>query len=74
MRWAGFAPSAPTRSQTHSEVTAEAIKQAINIVDYQAGVLKLHSMQEFKARTTPSPAPPANTAPGKGPAAPSAHI
>jgi hypothetical protein len=55
--------------QTHSEVTAEAIKQAINIVDYQAGVLKLNYMQEHKARTTSAPAPAANTAPGKAPVA-----
>jgi hypothetical protein len=38
--------------QTHSEVTAAAIKQAINIVDYEAGVLRLNAMQNMKARTT----------------------
>jgi hypothetical protein len=40
--------------QTHSEVTAEAIKQAINITDYQAGMLKLNAMQNRQERTTPS--------------------
>src|SRR5579863_2389468 len=44
--------------QTHSEVTAEAIQQAIHIVDYQTGVLKLNSMQN---QTTPSPAAPPRT-------------
>ncbi|HEV3198100.1 MAG TPA: hypothetical protein VGZ73_09335 [Bryobacteraceae bacterium] len=58
--------------QTHSEVTAEAIKQAINIVEYQNGVLQLNALQNHKARTTPaSSSAPSNTAPGKAPAAPS---
>jgi hypothetical protein len=55
--------------QSHSEVTAEAIKQAINIVDYQAGVLRLNAMQNMKARTTASSAAPANTVSGEDPAA-----
>jgi hypothetical protein len=42
--------------QTHSEVTAEAIKQAINIVDYQAGALTLHSIKNHQGRTTLAPA------------------
>jgi hypothetical protein len=56
--------------QTHSEVTAEAIKQAINIVEYQNGVLQLNALQNHQARTAASGSK-SNTAPGKAPAAPS---
>jgi hypothetical protein len=55
--------------QTHSEVTAEAMKQAINIVDYQAGVLRLHAMRNLQGRNAPSSSAPANSDPGKDPAA-----
>jgi hypothetical protein len=43
--------------QTHSEVMAEAIKQAINITDCQAGIMKLNAMQNRQGRTVPPPAP-----------------
>jgi hypothetical protein len=46
--------------QTHSEVTAEAIKQAINLVEYEAGMLKLNAMRNRQER--PTPAAPAKTA------------
>jgi hypothetical protein len=45
--------------QTHSEVTAEALKQAIHMVDYQGSLLKLSSLQNPRLQTTAAAAPAA---------------
>jgi hypothetical protein len=47
--------------QTHSEVTAEAIQQAIHLVDLETGVFRLRLQRDYEARTrTQSAAEPSD--------------
>ena len=50
--------------QTHSEVTAEAVKLAMNMVEYETDLLRLNAMQNVTRRpASPSAAPTASASP-----------
>ena len=48
--------------QTHSEVQSEAIKQAINMIEYETGILRLKAVQNRRAAKPQPPQQPSTVA------------